>query len=108
MRGVISGERTVSMFGWGAWVAIYITPPAPGADNYTVEVVSRKKLSGNVGSRAGRGRSSETCRTCSTGNQSGEAARPKVVSRVTCRPLPHGMQLWRHRLVSEVVILVRL
>lgn len=48
-RGVISGERTVSMFGWGAWVGIYITPPAAGADNYTVEVVSRKKLSGNVG-----------------------------------------------------------
>jgi len=23
-RGVITGERTVSMFGWGSWVGIYI------------------------------------------------------------------------------------
>lgn len=48
-RGIITGERTVSATGWGAWVGIYITPPTPGAAAYTVEVVSRKKVLMNLG-----------------------------------------------------------
>jgi hypothetical protein len=48
-RGVILGERTVSAFGWGSWVGLYITPAVEGADTYTVEVVRRKKASGNLG-----------------------------------------------------------
>ncbi len=47
-RGVILAERTIAAWGYGAWVGIYITPPAAGATAYTVEVVSRKKLMTNV------------------------------------------------------------
>lgn len=47
--GVITAERTVTMWGWGSWVGIYITPPTPGAPSYRVEVVNRKKATGNIG-----------------------------------------------------------
>jgi hypothetical protein len=49
VRGVIVGERTVSAFSWGAWVGVYITPATPGASNYTIEVVRRKKMTTNLG-----------------------------------------------------------
>jgi hypothetical protein len=48
VRGVLTGERTMTFWGAGAWVGIYITPPAAGAAAYTVEVVSRKKLMTNI------------------------------------------------------------
>jgi hypothetical protein len=48
-RGAILAERTMSAWGAGAWVGIYITPAAAGAESYTVEVVRRKKLMTNVG-----------------------------------------------------------
>ena len=50
--GVIKAERTVTMFGNGAWVGIYIVPPAPGAASYRVEVVSRKKATANIGEQS--------------------------------------------------------
>ncbi len=47
-RGVIRAERTTHWRGpfleYGNWVGIYITPPAAGAERYTVEVVNKKKL----------------------------------------------------------------
>jgi hypothetical protein len=49
VRGTITGERTITAWGWGAWVGIYITPPTAGAGTYTVEVVNRKKLMTNLG-----------------------------------------------------------
>jgi hypothetical protein len=48
-RGVLVGERTMSAWSYGAWIGTYITPPAPGASAYTVEVVRRKKMTTNVG-----------------------------------------------------------
>jgi hypothetical protein len=48
-RGTITGERTITAWGWGAWVGIYITPPTADAGTYTVEVVNRKKLMTNLG-----------------------------------------------------------
>jgi len=39
----------VSAFGNGAWIGVYIVPARPGADRYMVEVVSRKKATGNIG-----------------------------------------------------------
>jgi len=47
-QGVIRAERTYTMWGYGAWVGIYIVPPTAGADRYTVEIVSRKKLATNI------------------------------------------------------------
>jgi hypothetical protein len=47
-HGVIKAERTTTAFGWGAWVGLYITLSAPGAERYVVEVVSRKKATGNL------------------------------------------------------------
>jgi hypothetical protein len=47
-RGIITGERTMTAWGAGAWVGIYIEPPQPGAEVYRVEVVSRKKLVTNL------------------------------------------------------------
>lgn len=48
-RGVILAERTWSAWSSGAYVGIYITPPAPAATTYTVEVVRRKKVVTQVG-----------------------------------------------------------
>lgn len=47
--GSILAEEPVSVWSYGAWVAIYITPPTPGARAYTVEVVSRKRQAFDVG-----------------------------------------------------------
>jgi len=47
-RGAITAERTMTAWGAGAWVGIYITPTTAGAATYTVEVVSRKKLMTNL------------------------------------------------------------
>ncbi len=47
--GVIKAQRTVSTFGNGAWIGVYITPPNPGAPSYRVEVMSREKATGNIG-----------------------------------------------------------
>jgi hypothetical protein len=55
-RGVIKAERTTTAFGWGAWVGLYITPPAPGANRYVVEVVSRKKATGNLAEQGWEGK----------------------------------------------------
>jgi hypothetical protein len=54
--GTITAERTVTMWGWGSWVGIYITPAASGAPNYRVEVVSRKKQKGNLGEQGWEGK----------------------------------------------------
>jgi hypothetical protein len=54
--GVIKAERTVSMFGNGAWIGVYITPAMPGAERYRVEVVSRKKATGNFGEQGWEGK----------------------------------------------------
>ncbi len=44
-RGVIRAERTAHFMGEsGDWVGIFITPSAPGADAYVIEVVKRRKL----------------------------------------------------------------
>jgi hypothetical protein len=47
--GTILAEEPVSVWSYGAWVGIYITPPTPGARAYTVEVVSRKREAFDVG-----------------------------------------------------------
>jgi hypothetical protein len=47
--GTILAEEPVSVWSYGAWVGIYITPPTPGARAYTVEVVSRKRLASDIG-----------------------------------------------------------
>ena len=54
--GTIMAERTVTAWGWGSWVGIYITPPASGAPSYRVEVVSRKKQMGNLGEQGWEGK----------------------------------------------------
>ena len=46
--GTITAERTMTAWGAGAWVGIYITPAQPGADTYRVEVVGKKKLVTNL------------------------------------------------------------
>ncbi len=47
--GTILAEEPVSVWSYGAWVGIYITPPTPGAGAYTVEVVSRKRQAFDIG-----------------------------------------------------------
>jgi hypothetical protein len=47
--GTILAEEPVSVWSYGAWVGIYITPPTPGASAYTVEVVSRKRVASDIG-----------------------------------------------------------
>ena len=54
--GTITAERTVTVWGWGSWVGIYITPPASGAASYRVEVVSRKKQMGNLSEQGWEGK----------------------------------------------------
>jgi hypothetical protein len=47
--GTILAEEPISVWSYGAWVGIYITPPTPGASAYTVQVVSRKRLASDIG-----------------------------------------------------------
>ncbi|MGH7334326.1 MAG: hypothetical protein ACREKS_16605 [Candidatus Rokuibacteriota bacterium] len=47
--GRILAEEPVSVWSYGAWVGLYITPPTPGARAYTVEVVSRKRVASDIG-----------------------------------------------------------
>ena len=47
-KGVIRAERDVDVWSWGEWVGIFITPRAAGASSYDLEVVSRKKLMGQL------------------------------------------------------------
>jgi hypothetical protein len=54
--GVIKAERTVSAFGNGAWIGIYVVPAAADAPSYRVEVFSRKKATGNIGEQGWEGK----------------------------------------------------
>lgn len=54
--GVIKAERTFTHGGWGAWVGIYVVPATAGAPSYRVEVVSRKKATGNIGEQGWEGK----------------------------------------------------
>ena len=47
--GRILAEEPISVWSYGAWVGIYITPTTPGARAYTVEVVSRKRVASDIG-----------------------------------------------------------
>jgi hypothetical protein len=47
--GKILAEQPVSVWSYGAWVGIYITPATAGASAYTLEVVSRKRLASDIG-----------------------------------------------------------
>ena len=47
-RGVILAERTRTFMEAPSWIGIYISPPATGANRYTVEVVRRKWMTTNV------------------------------------------------------------
>ncbi len=47
-RGIILGERAYHFMRVGAWVGIYVTPPASGVPTYTVEVVMRTKSTWDI------------------------------------------------------------
>lgn len=47
--GTILAEEPISVWSYGAWVGIYITPTRSGASAYTVEVVSRKREAADIG-----------------------------------------------------------
>ena len=47
-RGVILAERTATFMEATSYIGLYITPSAPGAQSYTVEVVRRKRMTTNA------------------------------------------------------------
>lgn len=47
-HGIILAERTYHFMRPGSWVGNYVTPPASGEPEYTVEVVMRTKSIGDV------------------------------------------------------------
>ena len=46
--GVIKAEKRVGVATWGEVVGVFITPADPSARRFTVEVVSQKRLQGQV------------------------------------------------------------
>jgi hypothetical protein len=46
--GVIRAERGMAWDSWGEYVGIFVRPPHEGEPLYTVEVVNRKKASGQI------------------------------------------------------------
>lgn len=46
-HGIILAERTPTFIEARSYIGLYITPPAPGAQSYTVEVVRRKRMTTN-------------------------------------------------------------
>jgi uncharacterized lipoprotein len=47
-RGIILVERTRTFMEAPSWIGVFISPPASGANTYTVEVVRRKWMTTNV------------------------------------------------------------
>jgi hypothetical protein len=47
--GTILAEEPISVWSYGAWVGIYVTPATPGARAYTIEVVSRQRVASDIG-----------------------------------------------------------
>jgi hypothetical protein len=47
-RGVILAEREPTFMEPASWVGIFITPPRPGAAEYTVEVVRRRNSGARI------------------------------------------------------------
>jgi hypothetical protein len=47
--GTIIAERPVSVWSYGAWIGIYVTPPQGTGRSFTVEVVSRSRVTSDIG-----------------------------------------------------------